>query len=265
MKKYWYYFISIFELIFGIVEWPMVVRVFLGLGPEGEKKVHLRRTGLAYITRSAMDLWSLKEAQIDRFYDAFGTPVEKGWVVIDIGGGIGEFTLHAARQQGSRVFAYEPFFDSYELLLKNIHLNGCENITARQEAVWSETGVLVLEMSGGEPLQFRSMEAASAASIQCEHCLVNCYSLADVFVREGIEQVDLLKMDCEGAEYRILFNAPQAALIRVRRIIMEYHDEVTPYSHGDLTQYLQGQGFSVRSIQNAVHANLGYLYAWRTV
>lgn len=36
--------------------------------------------------------------------------------------------------------------------------------------------------------------------------------------------IDLLKLDCEGAEYAILMGASTESLARVQRIVMEYHD-----------------------------------------
>jgi hypothetical protein len=88
-------------------------------------------------------------------------------------------------------------------------------------------------------------------------------SLADAFARLEIAQCDLMKVDCEGAEYPILFNTPDEVLKRVRRIVMEYHDGVTRYTHRDMQQFLASKGYSVRVVQNYVHPDLGYLAAWR--
>ena len=41
--------------------------------------------------------------------------------------------------------------------------------------------------------------------------------------RNALERVDLLKMDCEGAEYEILYGTPDRYLERIREIRMEYH------------------------------------------
>jgi hypothetical protein len=36
--------------------------------------------------------------------------------------------------------------------------------------------------------------------------------------------IDLLKLDCEGAEYVILMKAPAEILEHIARIVLEYHD-----------------------------------------
>jgi hypothetical protein len=44
-------------------------------------------------------------------------------------------------------------------------------------------------------------------------------------------------MDCEGAEYEIIFSLTQSILQRIGAVTMEYHDGVTAYSHQDLVEF----------------------------
>ncbi|HVN54094.1 MAG TPA: FkbM family methyltransferase [Anaerolineaceae bacterium] len=266
MKKYSYYLLSIVELLTGVKNWPLVVRTFLNLDKSARKKIHLRRSGLTFLVRGKMDIWSVKEAFIDRFYEKFGSPIGEGWSVVDIGAGIGEFTLFAAAgHPRNRVYAFEPFAESFELLKENIAQNRIENVQAYPEAVWGASGNLLLDLSGGEPLQLQSVEGARE-QVKEGNRLVICSSLCDVLERLGIAQIDLLKLDCEGAEYPILLQTGEralAALGKVQRIVMEYHDGISAYSHADLEKFLREYGFRVRSVVNQVHPNLGYLYAER--
>lgn len=78
-----------------------------------------------------------------------------------------------------------------------------------------------------------------------------------------MEHCDLMKLDCEGAEYPILFNAPETIFDRIERMVMEYHDNVSGYIHHDLVQFLTNKGFNVKIHPNFVHNYLGYLYAYR--
>jgi hypothetical protein len=70
-------------------------------------------------------------------------------------------------------------------------------------------------------------------------------------------------MDCEGAEYPILLNTPDELLKKIDRIVLEYHDNVTDYTHQDLKKFLSEGGYKVKITPNFVHADLGYLYAQR--
>ena len=42
--------------------------------------------------------------------------------------------------------------------------------------------------------------------------------------RQGIEKVDLLKMDCEGCEYDVLMNLKREELAKIRSMVVEYHN-----------------------------------------
>ena len=79
----------------------------------------------------------------------------------------------------------------------------------------------------------------------------------------GLAHCNLLKVDCEGAEYEIFFNTPPEVLERVERIIMEYHDNVIKHSHTELITFLTHHGFAVNCYPNDAHDYLGYLYASR--
>ncbi len=260
LSKYGYYLTSIGQLLTGLENPIQTVRIFLNLAPAGVKQVRLRNQGLAFEVRSAMDVWSVKETFIDRFYEKYGTPVGNHWTVIDIGGGLGEFTLFAAvGHPQNRVLAFEPFGQSFHLLEANVRGSGVSNVEAFNEAVSAQTGTLRLASAAGEPLQFQS--GRDLAGMQAE--TVPAVSLADLFARQHIERCDLLKLDCEGAEYDILFNAPDEILQRIQRMVMEYHDQVNGRHHNELSRYLNSKGFATQVTPNVVHDNLGYLYAYQ--
>lgn len=263
MRKYLYYFISIFELLLGIREWLLVLRLFLGLMPDGIYSIQLRKSGAKFWVRKAMDIWSVKETFLDRFYEKYGTEIGDGWKIVDIGAGIGEFTIFALLGHPKNfVYAFEPYPQSFNLIKNNLTANGIANAQVFPEAIGAETGTLVLDLSSGEPLQMRSFKP-DPASIRREVLDVHNFSLEDAFNRLGLERCDLLKLDCEGAEYDILFNTSTSILGRIERLVMEYHNFVIAYSHQDMVEFLRNMGFKVRIYPNVVHSNLGYLYAHR--
>ncbi len=267
MNKYSYYLSSIYYLLTGIRNWPLVVRIFLKIAPPGPYPIELRQSGLRLKARGIMDVWSIKETFLDRFYERFGTAVADGWTVVDIGGGIGDYTLFAARADPhGKVYAFEPYPQSFALLQENVAANHAANVQAFPEAIWSQAGAVQIDSKLGEPGQFISRstdDPSGGPSAGGSSTQVASISLAQAFERMAIVQCDLIKIDCEGAEYPILFNTPDEVLERVRRIVMEYHDSVTKFTHRDLQAYLESKGYAVRVVQNYVHADLGYLYAWR--
>jgi FkbM family methyltransferase len=208
-----------------------------------------------------MDIWAIKETWLDRFYERYGATVQPGWTVVDIGGGLGDYTLYASQPAGTRVYAFEPTPDSFRLLQENVTRNHRDNIHLEAVAVWSKSGEIAIDTSPGEAVQFISREADGQAAPGQVH--VASITLTEALERCGIECCDLLKMDCEGAEYPILFSTPPETLQKVQRIVMEYHDNAGPHTHVDLERFLGEQGYLVKSYPNAVHTYLGYLYAER--
>ena len=262
-SKYRYYLHSIVQLMTGMRPRSRILRVFARVAPPGFHLVELPTQGVRLKTRGVMDIWSVKETFLDRFYDRFGVPVGDGWTVVDVGGGIGDFTILAAKAHpDNQVYAFEPTPDSFALLKENLSMNRVDNVHAFPEAVWSEVGTLAMDTTTGEPGQFisRGLNGAQAP----DQVRVPSTTLAEIFQRLGIERCDLLKLDCEGAEYPILFSAPQGVLERVQRMVMEYHDNVSEHTHHDLERFLQEEGFRVRIQPNFVHDYLGYLYAERS-
>ena len=71
---------------------------------------------------------------------------QQGMVVIDIGAHIGYYTLLAAREAGhsGRVYAFEPEVDNYRWLIKNVEINGYQNVTTVAKAVADRTGSIKL-------------------------------------------------------------------------------------------------------------------------
>ena len=260
MNKYFYYLNSILTLLGGVENPINTVQTFLGLKPASAQTIRLRKTQLKFSVRGTMDIWSVKETLLDHLYEKYGTPVQDGWNIVDIGGGIGEFTvLAAAGRPAARVAAFEPFPQSFALLKKNLAQNGLKQVRIFPDAIGAEKGQISLDVSGGEPLMIQSGRKETLKSAKT--ITVNCITLENALDRLKFPTCQLLKLDCEGAEYQILMDVAPNVLKRIERIIMEYHDNAGQRTHKDLEVYLVSQGFRVKSVPNVVHDNLGYLYA----
>jgi FkbM family methyltransferase len=266
LRKYTYYFSSVFKLISDVRPFSTLFGIFLRTAPQGAKEITLPYQGVTFKVRGPMDIWSVKETFLDRFYEKYGAPIGSSWTIVDIGGGIGDFTTFAARSDANnRVVAFEPTPESFELLQENLRRNQVGNAQAYPQAIWSEQGTIWIDTSVGEPGQFISHDQPAPAATVA----VPSITLSQAFESLEITRCDLLKMDCEGAEYPILFNTPIATLAKVQRIVMEYHDGLSvgpngqPHTHQDLVNFLAAQGYTVQTQPNFVHDNLGYLYASR--
>lgn len=127
--------------------------------------------------------------------------IEEGWTVIDIGANIGYYSLLFARAVGptGRVIAIEPDATNFDLLRKNIALNGYQNVTLINAAVWSSTTTLKLYLSEENRGDHRAYESADP------RLSVDTPALGlDEYFGSNPPPIAFIKMDVQGAECHAL-------------------------------------------------------------
>jgi len=178
------------------------------------------RDGMRLLVRPRSEDKSLiREVVLNREYAPEGFEIGSHDTVVDIGAHIGTFTITSARSaREGIVYAFEPVEANYELLLRNIELNRLRNVVPTKMAVAKDTGKKEMfvqeDATTGHSFHYRSNR---------NPVIVDTTSLEDFVDRTGIKKIDLLKMDCEGAEYDILTNCPERIFSIIQRIGMEYH------------------------------------------
>lgn len=263
VRKFFYYLGSIFTLFAGIKNWRVLLSIFLGKPFDGIKWLELRRDDLKVGVGSKMEAWSVKETLIDRFYARYGTEVEPSWTVVDIGAAIGEFTIDTAlKLTDGMVHAFEPNPGSINILRQNTRANYLNRVTTYNLGVWSLAGEIPLKFLNDEPLQAVSGENVEIDD-QVRETTIPVITLNELVFEKVGKKIDLMKLDCEGAEYEILFAQEPETYKQISRIIMEYHDLDEKRNYKTLTKTLEEQGYQVSRRGNPVHADLGYLYAIR--
>ena len=211
-----------------------------------------RRGGPPISARPEVQLW-------DHFNDIWyhhsytrHTSIPMGAVVVDIGANIGLFALYAARTAAT-VYAIEPSTSNFEYLVQNT--SKFANISSYKLAIAANDGRARLVISG-------SPTAYSLVSNDDSHFeVIETMCLDTFFTTLGISRCNFLKLDCEGAEYEIILNADSRCLERIDRIVLEYHDDITPYSHRDLLAKLDHHGFSTTKYK--AQGQLGMIAAIR--
>ena len=164
-------------------------------------------------------------------------------VVIDIGGHIGTFTLFAANKlTKGRVITFEPFPDNYKMIRKNLTLNKIDNVILNQEAVGDKIGKRILHLDTENNGANSFYESDSNKIIN-----VPTTTLEKIFKRYKLKEVELIKIDAEGAEYDILLSCRDSLLKKVKKIVLEYHDYLnTSLDHRQISKRLSSLGFVVK-------------------
>lgn len=154
-----YYLSSIPTILKQIKNWYVCFLLLVS-----KKPVIIRlRNGCQFKVRSLTDVWIIKETCLDRDYESVATDIQDHWTIIDIGAGLGDFAISVAYEHPNcRVYAYEPFPESYRLLEENIKLNSVSNVIASPMAVGAQSGEITLYTMGAA-VQHTTTKTASTA------------------------------------------------------------------------------------------------------
>jgi FkbM family methyltransferase len=173
--------------------------------------------------------------------------------------------LASRRASKGKVLALEPNRENYDLLIENIRLNRVQNVMPIRAAVAGSKGTIKL---------FTATQGGYHSILKERMCDANQYevvesiSLKDVFTEHRIERINFLKLDCEGAEYDILYNLPLEYYTKIDRISMEYHgdkNEVVRRSQANaLVAHLIKAGFRIDAYVEFVGFRGGHIRASRS-
>ena len=204
-------------------------------------------------------LHTFKEIFMDECYLAgMERSIPSGATVVDIGANAGYFTLFTVSCfADSRVFSFEPVPVNYAQLERHRNLNSSRRIKCFPKAVAGQAGEINLSFDSSD--SFTTSATIFKQDVQqAESIKVPCLTLWQIMDENGINKCDLLKMDCEGAEYDILYNCPPDYLQRIDQIAMEVHSGGQKNQNIEAMEaFLRKQGFLTR------RRPVGMLWAWR--
>ena len=182
-------------------------------------------------------------------------------VVVDIGANAGYFdVLLLSKINKAKIFAYEPLPYNIDMINSAVNQNPWlqQNLFFNQKAV---TGIkkenleLYMENTSNNQVVasvFQDFDVRNNSKIS-----VPCISLTDIILQNNLRNIDLLKMDCEGSEYDIIYNTDKNLIQRIKIIVAEVHDLDSEKNNiTSLTQYLKSLGFSINysPVNNACYA-----------
>ena len=182
--------------------------------------------------------------------------------VVDIGANVGVFVVWAACELGAkRIVAVEPAPSSIRALRANITRNEVAAVTVLEAAVARTSTRATLYRRG--PASMNTLYADHVSEgLAHPAASVRVITLDDVFAEAGIDGCDLLKLDCEGAEYDILLGAGEGTLAKIGHIVGEYHVGLNEYGPETLATLLEDRGFEV-TVSPPMDAEGGHFHASR--
>lgn len=169
-------------------------------------------------------------------------------VFIDAGASIGFFSITlGAAVPGARILAVEASHRIAGYLTRNLELNGLRNVTVVERALTDCDGATI-------PFYDAPSEHFGMGSIGAKYwsatSSVETASLDRVAAMAGVERVDLIKMDIEGAEALALRGAARVlSAAHAPTIVFEFWDEaeraVAALRPGDSQRILRDHGYDI--------------------
>lgn len=180
-------------------------------------------------------------------------------VIIDIGAHIGTFSLLSSMKfPEATIFAYEPSRDTFEILKKNKASNRLDRMKVFHEAVSTHQGTTRLFHSVKTGNWGHSITKELSDSFE----VVNTTTLEAIVRDNKIDFIDLIKFNCEGAEFGILHNTPHEIIKKIGSGIILYHEDLDAQggNAGRLAALFKTLNFRVINVRKG--NGRGWLIVW---
>ncbi|MQA86924.1 MAG: FkbM family methyltransferase [Streptosporangiales bacterium] len=185
--------------------------------------------------------------------------IEPGSACIDVGAEYGLYTYVLARLvgPGGTVHSIEPLPGPFRFLSAGIRASGCHNVRKYRVALGEQSGqgVLSLPWRRGLPVHGRAFLTTGAKGLgpnvefgSARDVATDVLTLDELCAREGVERVDFIKADVEGAEAALLHGGQStleahrpALLLEIEeRHLAKYGAEPT-----EIVDFLAGRGYAM--------------------
>jgi FkbM family methyltransferase len=145
-------------------------------------------------------------------------------VFFDVGANVGQTSMEALREfPEARIIAFEPHPDIFAQLRQSVSNS---RFSPHQLALADRTGDVTLYEYGnvGDGSLMNSLVPDARFSVQFAHSasrrIVECSTIDEFCALNGIDRIDVLKIDAEGCDFLVLKGA--ARMLRERRIEFVY-------------------------------------------
>lgn len=177
----------------------------------------------------------------ENFYKQWFDALHPLDVVVDVGANIGFFSIYAA-SKGASVWAFEVSPQVFEVLVRNVDENRALEVRCENRALFDRECELVMnpewvDVCKGQVTDYEKMENSGGMSLVAG-------SGEDVYHSRTLDsyelsQCDLIKVDTQGADLRVLVGARETIKKHRPTILVEL-EPVPARLHGDSEAGMQG-------------------------
>lgn len=218
-----------------------------------EKRLDLR-DGDSLRLDCVLDLLVVQEALVADVYRLESLGELRGGAIVDVGAGIGAFTLAAARRfPHVTLYGFEPNPRTFALLQRNVRAAGLANVQLAAVGIGMASRYSLHDVPAGPRTTLSAANDADAAAV--------AGARLDAVVGPG--PIRLLKVDCEGLEVEVLASAVGIAAA-VERVVVEYHRHLLAGADRQVAALLTAQGFDVSVRADPYEPSVGYVSGSRS-
>lgn len=152
--------------------------------------------------------------------------------IIDAGANIGLASIYFANIfPNAKIFSIEPEEKNFSILERNV--KPYINITPIKAALWNKVGVISLTDPGLGHWGFMTQQSSGLIENVSESttapaiATVPAVTIDSIMSEYKIDNIDILKIDIEGAEKEV-FESSESWLVKVNSIIAELHEHMKP-------------------------------------
>lgn len=290
------------EVVVSAIEDELGSRELVAYVVPRQKHQPLWETGGQYLLPDGSPIVQLNKNETDYIYNEIftlqaylrhGIAIQDGDCIVDAGANIGLFTVFASRlAHDLRIFSFEPNPAAFECLKSNADAwgaavkcfpHGLSNENKSSEMTFFE-GFSLLSGFYADPAKEREVVKTYVSNQQLESSdhdriaaeigemidnrfqarslTARLRTLSDVIKEQGIDRIDLLKINVEKSELDVLRGLAPEDWPRISQMVIEVDegDKLEP-----ITAMLQQQGFDVLVEQDPLlrKTDLCYVYAMR--
>lgn len=215
--------------------------------------------------RSKADESVFREVFLDRDYMVLDDIIsEASGVILDVGAHIGLFSVYVrGLNDNVKIFAYEPEPVNFSAMKEHFKENHVEGVVAKNVAVTAKDGETVLYLSEDS----HNHSIWNFFKKEVKQVKVPTVSMRKIFEkdlgRRGVQFCDLVKMDCEGAEFEILESMDDNLFKKIGSFYIEYHEYIDGKKKEELVKILQRHGFKARVSGSRYDKRLGFIFAYK--
>jgi FkbM family methyltransferase len=139
----------------------------------------------------------------------------------------------------AEIVAFEPDPVAYEALSQNVKSHNLKKVNTIKKGVWKKEGTLKFSSEGSTAGRLEDISKIASTDRPSDTISVPTARLRNYLN----EDVDLLKIDIEGAEYEVIKDCADL-LLNVKNIFVEYHSfSGKPQNLSGILRFLSNSGF----------------------